>query len=440
MALRERYVRDGDGTAARLDDGMYGNQSFQEIKARLHRAIITRMDLKKLNSLPSDRIHSEVSRLAEDLLLAENLPLSTIERDRLVSEVHHELFGLGPLEPLLADPTISDILVNSYSNIYIERRGKLEKTAISFKDDEHLMRVIERIVSTVGRRIDEAQPMVDARLSDGSRVNAIIPPLAIDGPTLSIRRFGTDPLKMPTLIEYGALTKEIAILFEMCVRARLNVIISGGTGAGKTTLLNALSAYIPADERIVTIEDSAELQLQQPHVVRLETRPPNIEGRGEITQRDLVKNSLRMRPDRIVVGEVRGGEAIDMLQAMNTGHDGSLTTIHANTPRDALSRLETMIQMTGMRLSDRAMRQQIASAVNLVIQVARLTDGTRRIVSISEITGMEGEMITMQEIFLFERTGVDAAGKVIGRFRTTGIRPRFAERLKQYGMQLPAFF
>jgi pilus assembly protein CpaF len=440
MALRERYVRDGDGTAARLDEGVYGNQGFQEIKARLHRAIITRMDLKKLNALPSDRLHTEVSRLAEDLLLAENLPLSTIERDRLVSEVHHELFGLGPLEPLLSDPTISDILVNSYSNIYIERRGKLEKTAISFKDDEHLMRVIERIVSTVGRRIDEAQPMVDARLPDGSRVNAIIPPLAIDGPTLSIRRFGTDPLKMPALIENGALTKEIAILFEMCVRARLNIIISGGTGAGKTTLLNAMSAYIPVDERIVTIEDSAELQLQQPHCVRLETRPSNIEGRGEITQRDLVKNSLRMRPDRIVVGEVRGGEAIDMLQAMNTGHDGSLTTIHANSPRDALSRLETMIQMTGMRLSDRAMRQQIASAVNLVIQVARLTDGTRRIVSIYEITGMEGEMITMQEIFLFERTSVDANGKVIGRFRTTGIRPRFAERLKQYGMQLPAFF
>ena len=440
MALRERYVRDGDGTAARLEEGTYSNQGFQEIKARLHRAIITRMDLTKLNTLPSDRVHAEVSRLAEDLLLAENLPLSTIERDRLVSEVHHELFGLGPLEPLLGDPTISDILVNSHANIFIERRGRLEKTAISFKDDEHLMRVIERIVSTVGRRIDEAQPMVDARLPDGSRVNAIIPPLAIDGPTLSIRRFGTDPLKMPALIENGALTKEIAILFEMCVRARLNIIISGGTGAGKTTLLNAMSAYIPSDERIVTIEDSAELQLQQPHVVRLETRPPNIEGRGEVTQRDLVRNSLRMRPDRIVIGEVRGGEAIDMLQAMNTGHDGSLTTIHANSPRDALSRLETMIQMTGMRLSDRAMRQQVASAVNLVIQVARLTDGTRRIVSIYEITGMEGEMITMQEIFLFERTSVDAAGKVVGRFRTTGIRPRFAERLKQYGMQLPTFF
>jgi len=439
MALRERYIKDPNGNSATAP-AEDTNQVFQEMKARLHRAIITRLDLTKLSALAPDRVHAEVSRLAEGLLKEENLPLSTADRDRLVGEVHHELFGLGPLEPLLADPGISDILVNSYSSIYIERRGKLEKTTISFKDDEHLRRVIERIVSTVGRRIDEAQPMVDARLPDGSRVNAIIPPLALDGPVLSIRRFGVDPLKMPMLIENGALTKEIAILFEMCVRARLNIIISGGTGAGKTTLLNALSAFIPASERIVTIEDSAELQMQQPHVVRLETRPPNIEGRGEVTQRDLVRNTLRMRPDRIVIGEVRGAEAIDMLQAMNTGHDGSLTTIHANTTRDALARLETMVQMTGMRLSDRAMRQQIASAVNLVIQVARLTDGTRRIVSISEITGMEGETITMQEIFQFERTGVDASGKVIGRFRTTGIRPRFAERLKQYGMQLPAFF
>jgi pilus assembly protein CpaF len=442
MALRERYIKDsnGDGTAVAVEGGSYGNLPFQEMKARLHSAIIARLDLAKLNTLPPDRVHAEVSRLAEGLLLAENAPLSSVERDRLVGEVHHELFGLGPLEPLLRDPTISDILVNSYANIYIERRGKLEKTSISFKDDEHLMRVIERIVSTVGRRIDEAQPMVDARLPDGSRVNAIIPPLAIDGPVLSIRRFGADPLKMPALITNGALTKETAILFEMCVRARLNILISGGTGAGKTTLLNALSAYIPADERIVTIEDSAELQMQQPHVVRLETRPPNIEARGEVTQRDLVRNALRMRPDRIVIGEVRGAETIDMLQAMNTGHDGSLTTIHANSPRDSLSRLETMIQMTGMRLSDRAMRQQIASAINMVIQVARLTDGTRRVTSISEITGMEGEMITMQEIFQFERTGVDATGIVVGRFRTTGIRPRFAERLKQYGMQLPNMF
>ncbi len=442
MALRERYIREplGDGTSTGVEEPIYGNQSFQEMKSRLHRAIISRLDLTRLNTLSPDRVRAEVSRLAEDLLLAENAPISEVERDRLVGEVHHELFGLGPLEPLLADPTISDILVNSYSNIYIERRGKLEKTAISFKDDEHLMRVIERIVSTVGRRIDESQPMVDARLPDGSRVNAIIPPLAIDGPVLSIRRFGTNPLKMATLIANGALTKEVAILFEMCVRARLNIVISGGTGAGKTTLLNALSAYIPANERIVTIEDSAELQLQQPHVVRLETRPANIEGKGEVSQRDLVKNALRMRPDRIVIGEVRGGETIDMLQAMNTGHDGSLTTVHANSPRDSLARLETMIQMNGMRLSDRAMRQQISSAINVVIQVSRLTDGTRRITSISEITGMEGDTTAMQEIFRFEQTGVDQTGKVMGQFQASGVRPRFAERLKQHGMVLPAFF
>jgi len=354
--------------------------------------------------------------------------------------VRHELFGLGPLEPLLADTAVCDILVNSPKNIYIERGGKLERTNVEFKDDEHLMRVIERIVSMVGRRIDESSPMVDARLADGSRVNAIIPPLALDGPTLSIRRFGADPLRMPTLIEKGALTKEIADMFEMCVQARLNILISGGTGAGKTTLLNALSAFIPETQRILTIEDSAELQLQQPHVVRLETRPANIEGRGEITQRDLVRNALRMRPDRIVVGEVRGGEAIDMLQAMNTGHEGSLTTIHANTPRDALARLETMIQMTGMRLSEKAMRQQVASALDLVIQATRLSDGTRRITSISEITGMEGDTITMQEIFQFERSGIDKEGRVVGRFRPTGVRPRFAERLKLYGLTLPRVF
>jgi len=411
------------------------------MKSRLHRAIINRMDLSKLGVLKPEQLQAEVSRMAEELLLSEQTPLSYIDRERLVEEVRHELFGLGPLEPLLADPAISDILVNSPYNIYIERRGKIERTDVTFKDSEHLMRVIERIVSTVGRRIDESSPMVDARLPDGSRVNAIIPPLALDGPVLSIRRFGTDPLRINKLIEVGALTKDMADMFEMCVVARLNVLISGGTGAGKTTLLNALSAYIPEDQRIVTIEDSAELQMQQPHVVRLETRPPNIEGRGEVTQRDLVKNALRMRPDRIVIGEVRGGEAIDMLQAMNTGHDGSLTTVHANTPRDALARLETMIQMTGMRLSDRAMRQQVASAINLVIQVARLTDGTRRVTSISEITGMEGETITMQEIFQFERKGIDKDGKVIGRFRPTGVRPRFAERLKVCGMQLPrAFF
>jgi pilus assembly protein CpaF len=398
------------------------------------------MDLTKLATLTPEQVNAEVSRLAESVLAQEAMPLSSSERDRLVNDVQHELFGLGPLEPLLADSTISDILVNSHGTIYVERRGKLEVTSVAFKDDEHLMRVIERIVSSVGRRIDESSPMVDARLKDGSRVNAIIPPLSIDGPVLSIRRFGAEPLRMNSLIENKALTRDIADMLEMCVSARLNVLISGGTGAGKTTLLNALSAYIPVNERIVTIEDSAELQLQQPHVVRLETRPPNIEGKGEVTQRDLVRNALRMRPDRIVIGEVRGGEAIDMLQAMNTGHDGSLTTIHANTPRDALARLETMIQMTGMRLSDRAMRQQVASALDLVVQVARLSDGTRRLTSISEITGMEGETITMQEIFQYERTGVDSQGQVMGRFRPTGIRPRFAERLKACGLQLPRVF
>jgi pilus assembly protein CpaF len=398
------------------------------------------MDLTKLSSLTPDQVHAEVSRLAESVLAQEAMPLSVAERERLVNDVQHELFGLGPLEPLLKDPTISDILVNAHNTIYIERRGKIEATNVRFKDDEHLMRVIERIVSSVGRRIDESSPMVDARLQDGSRVNAIIPPLSIDGPVLSIRRFGADPLKMAALVENKALTKDIADMLQMVVHARLNILISGGTGAGKTTLLNALSAFIPENERIVTIEDSAELQLQQPHVVRLETRPPNIEGKGEVTQRDLVRNALRMRPDRIVIGEVRGGEAIDMLQAMNTGHDGSLTTVHANTPRDALSRLETMIQMTGMRLSDRAMRQQVASALNLVVQVARLSDGSRRVTSISEITGMEGETITMQEIFQYERTGVDQQGQVLGRFRPTGIRPRFAERLKACGLQLPRVF
>jgi pilus assembly protein CpaF len=438
MALRERLIRDTVNPAVVANtDAAVGNQVFQEMKARLHRALINRMDLTKLNELGPEQVNAEVSRLAEGVLATEAMPLSTLERERLVSEVRHELFGLGPLEPLLADPTISDILVNSHKRIYIERRGKLEVTTVAFKDDEHLMRVIERIVSSVGRRIDESSPMVDARLADGSRVNAIIPPLAIDGPVVSIRRFGSDPLRMENLIEKKALTKDIADLLDMCVKAKLNILISGGTGAGKTTLLNALSGFIPDNERIVTIEDSAELQLQQPHVVRLETRPPNIEGRGEVTQRDLVKNALRMRPDRIVIGEVRGGESIDMLQAMNTGHDGSLTTVHANTPRDSLSRLETMIQMTGMRLSDRAMRQQIASAINLVIQAARLPDGTRRVTSISEITGMEGETITMQEIFLFERSGMDRDGNVIGRFKPTGIRPRFAERLKAFGLQLP---
>ncbi|MDQ3472701.1 MAG: CpaF family protein [Acidobacteriota bacterium] len=440
MALRERLIKDNGFSPVIGEDGVSNQQSFQDMKARLHRMLINRMDLTKMRMLEPEQLHEEVARLAASLLSQEETPLSTVEREKLIHEVRHELFGLGPLEQLLADTTISDILVNSPHNIYIERGGKLERTNVEFKDSEHLMRVIERIVSSVGRRIDESSPMVDARLTDGSRVNAIIPPLSLDGPVLSIRRFGAEPLRMDKLIGKQALTPDMARMFEMCVQARLNVLISGGTGAGKTTLLNALSAFIPADERIVTIEDSAELQMQQPHVVRLETRPPNIEGKGEVAQRDLVKNALRMRPDRIVIGEVRGGEAIDMLQAMNTGHDGSLTTIHANTSRDALARLETMIQMTGMRLSDRAMRQQIASAINLVIQVARLSDGTRRVISISEITGMEGETITMQDVFIYERKGVDKDGRVIGRFRPTGVRPRFAERLKLYGLQLPRSF
>jgi pilus assembly protein CpaF len=440
MALRERMIRETGTTAPLNEDVISNQQNFQDMKARLHRMLINRMDLTKLGQLEPEQLHEEVARLGTALLAQEDTPLSTVERERLIHEVRHELFGLGPLEQLLADTSISDILVNSPYNIYIERRGKLERTNIEFKDNEHLMRVIERIVSSVGRRIDESSPMVDARLKDGSRVNAIIPPLSLDGPVLSIRRFGAEPLRMNKLIDGQALTPDMAAMFEMCVKARLNILISGGTGAGKTTLLNALSAYIPHDERIVTIEDSAELQLQQPHTVRLETRPPNIEGKGEVTQRDLVKNALRMRPDRIVIGEVRGGEAIDMLQAMNTGHDGSLTTVHANTSRDALSRLETMIQMTGLRLSDRAMRQQVASAINMVIQVARLSDGTRRVTSISEITGMEGDMITMQDVFMYERKGVDQNGRVVGRFRPTGVRPRFAERLKLYGMQLPRSF
>src|SRR5215216_5745580 len=390
MALRERYIKDSnaDGTATALDESIYGNKAFQEMKARLHSAIVKRLDLTKLHALPPDRVHAEVSRMAEGLLLTEEVPLSTIERDRLVSEVHHELFGLGPLEPLLADPTISDILVNSYANIYIERRGKLERTSISFKDDEHLMRVIERIVSRVGRRIDEAQPMVDARLPDGSRVNAIIPPLAVDGPALSIRRFPADRLDAHDLIRRRTLTQPMLDFLQAAIACRLNVVVSGGTGAGKTTFLNVLSSFINEGERIITIEDAAELVLRQRHVVRLETRPANIEGRGAIRQRQLVMNALRMRPDRIILGEVRGDETLDMLQAMNTGHDGSLTTIHANTPRDALYRLDAMVAMANLNIPERAVRQQIASAINLILQVSRLSDGACRVTAITEITGM----------------------------------------------------
>src|SRR5258705_2269125 len=440
MALRERLIREpgfpgtGNGNGSGTE---HASHSFQEIKSRLHRTLINRMDLSKLSSLTPEQVHAEVSRLAENVLAQEALPLSASEKERLVGDVQHELFGLGPLEPLLADPTISDILVNSHSTIYIERHGKLERSDVSFKDDEHLMRVIERIVSTVGRRIDESSPMVDARLQDGSRVNAIIPPLSIDGPVLSIRRFGAEPLKMAKLIEHKALTKDIADMLQMCVTARLNTLISGGTGAGKTTLLNALSAYIPEYERIVTIEDAAKLQLHQRHVVRLETRPPNIEGKGEVTQRDLVRNALRMRPDRIVIGEVRGGEAIDMLQAMNTGHDGSLTTIHANTPRDAVSRLEVMVSLANANMQLVSIRQQISSAVHLFVQTARLSDGSRRVVNLTEVSGMEGEVITLQDIFVFEKRGVSPEGKVLGRFAATGIRPKFYEKLLSAGIRLP---
>lgn len=447
MSLRERLSAEippnglpPNRINAELSNAAAATPDLQETKARLHRSIINRLDLSKINQFSPEQTRAEVAHIAREILSNETTPLSALEREQLIEEVRHELFGLGPLEPLLADPSVSDILVNSPTNIYVERRGKLERTSVSFKDSAHLMRVIERIVSSVGRRIDEASPMVDARLADGSRVNAIIPPLALKGPVLSIRRFGAEPLRMSRLIEIGSLTSDIAEVLQMCVCARLNILISGGTGAGKTTLLNALSAFISEDERIITIEDSAELLLQQPHVVPLETRPRNIEGRGEINQRDLVKNALRMRPDRIVIGEVRGEEAIDMLQAMNTGHDGSLTTIHANTPRDALSRLETMIQMAGLRISDRAMRWQISSAIHLVIQISRLSDGTRRITSISEITGMEGETISMQEIFQYERQGIKDDGTIIGHFKSTGIRPKFADKLKTYGLHLPPYF
>jgi pilus assembly protein CpaF len=409
---------------------------YQTLKSRIHRNLINRLDLTRLDRIPPSALKDEITRITEDMITQEAIPLSVAERERLVAEVRDELFGLGPLEPLLHDPTVSDILVNTHEQVYVERRGKLHQTDVVFKDDDHLMQIIDRIVSRVGRRIDESSPMVDARLPDGSRINAIIPPLAIDGPILSIRRFGTIKISMDELIRYGSVTPAMAFVLEGCVKARLNILISGGTGAGKTTLLNVLSSYIPTDERIITIEDSAELQLQQEHVVRLETRPPNIEGKGIITQRDLVRNALRMRPDRIVVGEVRGEEAIDMLQAMNTGHDGSLTTVHANTPRDAVARLETMISMAGLNLSDKAMRQQIASAVHVVIQGSRLGDGSRKVTSVAEITGMEGEIIAMQEIFMYERTGVDNQGRVIGRIRPTGIRPKFADRLRQYGYNL----
>ena len=425
------------GTAApepvRGDDS-----SLQEIKSRVHRRLLGRLNLANLDSLDRDHVVGEIRKVVHELLARESVPLNFEEREELVGQVLDEIFGLGPLEPLLKDPEVSDILVNTHDQVYVERRGKLEETDVRFKDDRHLLQVIDRIVSAVGRRIDDSSPMVDARLPDGSRVNAIIQPLALDGPHLSIRKFKRDALSGEDLLRTSSLLPAMLELLQGVVKARLNVLISGGTGAGKTTLLNVLSGYIPTDERIVTIEDSAELQLRQPHVVRLETRSANIEGEGEVPQRMLLVNALRMRPDRIVVGEVRAGEAVDMLQAMNTGHDGSLTTLHANSPRDALSRLETMISMAGLNLPDRAMRQQIASAIQVVIQVSRLSDGTRKVTSIAEIVGMEGEVITMQDLFVFERHGMDERGSVLGRFRATGIRPRFAERLQAHGISLPA--
>lgn len=407
--------------------------TFSDLKSKLHRELINRMDLTKINLLTPQQVHAEVSRLAKDLLESRDIPLSIVEREKLIEEVRYELFGLGPLEILLADATISDILVNSPYKIYIERGGKLERTGVTFNDNQHVMRVIERIVSSVGRRIDESSPMVDARLPDGSRVNAVIPPIALDGPCLSIRRFGKNPLKLDALIEKGALTQTMAEVLKMCVKAKMNIIISGGTGSGKTTLLNALSSYIPDDERVVTIEDAAELMLQQPHVVRLETRPKNIEGKGEVTARDCVKNALRMRPDRVVIGETRGEEAIDMLQAMNTGHDGSLTTIHANNPRDAMLRIETMIQMAGMKLTERAMRQQIASAINIVVQASRLSDGSRRVTYVSEVIGLDDKEVLVNDIFRYERSGVDDKGKVLGKHLPAGTKPYLLEKLKIAG-------
>ena len=411
---------------------------YVELKANVHRKLLNRLNLEALASADRSRAESEIRTLVGELLIEEGTPISLGERDTLFGELVDEVFGLGPLEPLLRDPSISDILVNTYKNVFVERGGVLERVGTTFQDDRHLLRVIDRIVSGVGRRVDDSSPMVDARLMDGSRVNAIIPPLAVDGPLLSIRRFPAERLKADDLVTLKALTQPMLDFLSHCVRSRMNALISGGTGAGKTTLLNVLSGFIGVRERIVTIEDAAELQLHQDHVVRLETRPPNVEGKGAVRQRQLVMNALRMRPDRIVVGEVRGEEALDMLQAMNTGHDGSLTTVHANTPRDALSRIETMIAMGATNLPERAMRQQIASAIQLVVQQTRLADGSRKVTSISEITGMEGEVITMQEIFLFEKMGLSQEGKVIGRFRATGVRPKCCERLKASGIHLPA--
>jgi pilus assembly protein CpaF len=439
MSLRERLARQTDASSVLVlkPETAIGYSAYQQLKTGIHQKLLDRVDLSVMESLTEERLKEEIAALVERLLAEDAVVVNDAERASLVRDIQHEMLGLGPLEPLLADPTISDILVNGHAQIYVERRGKLETTDVRFADDAHLMKIIDKIVSRVGRRIDESSPMVDARLPDGSRVNAIIPPVALDGPVVSIRRFAVVPLRIEDLLNYKTLTPEMAAILQGLARAKVNMLVSGGTGSGKTTMLNILSGYIPASERIVTIEDAAELQLQQPHVVRLETRPPNIEGKGEVTQRSLVKNALRMRPDRIILGEVRGAEAVDMLQAMNTGHEGSLATIHANTPRDALARLENMIGMAGLNLPIKAARQQISSAITALVQIGRLADGKRKVMSIQEITGMEGEVITMQEIFAFRQTGVAADGTVQGHFCATGVRPKFVERLRSHGVVVP---
>ena len=435
--VKPTIARDGALTARLTGKHAY-TPEYQELKFTLHRKLLDRINLETLSSMAGERVRTEIRGALTRLIDEERTPLSMVEKERVIDEVLNEVFGLGPLEPLLEDPTVNDILVTTPRLVHVERAGKLYRTPVEFKDNAHLLRIIERIVSRVGRRIDESAPMVDARLPDGSRVNAVIPPVAVDGPLLSIRRFGKDPLQAEDLVKNLTFTEGMLQLFQACVRARLNIIISGGTGAGKTTLLNVLSGYIPEDERIVTIEDAAELQLRQVHVARMETRPPNIEGQGAIKIRQLVINALRMRPDRIIVGEVRGEEAIDMLQAMNTGHDGSLTTIHANSPRDAIGRLEVMVGMANSNMGIRAIRQQVASAIDLFVQISRLSDGSRRITHMTECVGMEGDQVTTQEIFLFEKSGIGENGRVKGRFRATGIRPKFYERLVTSGIQLPA--